>query len=91
MLSVSNKAFIDLLAGNPEWNLPLSCSKATLQTRCTEQSNTFKSQTTTKAYIVPGEPLVALNLLRVGGVYKNVTYFISQVACCTELSTIHQK
>lgn len=38
------------------------CSKATLQTRCTEQSNTFKCQSPTKAGIVPGEPLVALTL-----------------------------
>lgn len=50
------QSFIDLLAGNPEWNLPLNCSKATLQTTCTEQSNTFKCQCPTKACIVPREP-----------------------------------
>lgn len=54
------QSFIDLLEGNTEWNLPLNCSKATLQTTCTEQSNTFKCHPPTKACIVPGELRVAL-------------------------------
>jgi hypothetical protein len=51
------------LAGNPEWNLPLNCCKATLQTVCTEQSTLLNvNQSSTKACIVPREIPVALTL-----------------------------
>lgn len=84
------QSFIDLLAGNPEWNLPLSCSKALFKQEVLNNQTLLMSNPNKSVHCCWRSPS-GTKLLTVGRVYKTVTHFISQVVCCIELSTIHQK